>query len=117
MTKKEAKQFLHNATWMCGAGIEGKIHEAIDILASDEEYVPISVGDVVCHVENEKIKMLVLKVYERSINGVALSNVPKKCNVGETYTQTTKSLWKRTGKHFDLSNILVSEEEKMRYTD
>lgn len=69
-------------------------------------------GDVVRHIKNQNIKVLVVysSVYET--RGLALTDVDNCCEVGDLYSSMRANNWIKTGEHYDVVQMLKDIQRK-----
>ena len=77
--------------------------EAIEKIRQHEE---IKVWDEVQHKSCNSIKIIVLNKESDVITGIAIEDVPFACKVGEMYINRDVKDWEKTGKHYEIAEVL-----------
>ena len=87
--------------------------EAIEkIRQYEQEQKEIKVGDEVQHRNHSGIKVIVLNKDDDAITAIAVTNVPFACKVGEMYINRDAKDWEKTGKHYEIAEVLRKLKEK-----
>lgn len=72
----------------------------------------IEKGDVVRHIDNPNIKVLVVYSDEYELYGLALTDVDNCCDVGDFYDDMNVNYWIKTGEHYDVVQMLKDIQRK-----
>ena len=72
----------------------------------EQEQEEIKVGDEVQHRNHSGIKVIVLYKDDDAITAIAVTNVPFACKVGEMYINRNAKYWEKTGKHYEIAEVL-----------
>lgn len=87
--------------------------EAIEkIRQHEKEQEEIKVWDEVQHKSCNGIKIIVLNKEGDAITGIAIEDVPYACKVGEMYINRDVKDWEKTGKHYEIAEVLRKLREK-----
>lgn len=87
--------------------------EAIEkIRQHEKEQEEIKVWDEVQRKSCNSIKIIVLNKESDAITGIAIEDVPYVCKVGDMYINCDVKGWEKTGKHYEIAEVLRKLREK-----
>lgn len=78
----------------------------------EQDKKQINVWDEVQHKSCNSIKIIVLNKESDVITGIAIEDVPYACKVGDMYISRDVKDWEKTGKHYEIAEVLRKLREK-----